>query len=230
MNSSDYLRTRMETERTIALLLEKGFARFKQSGEQALGRIYSGAERVSWYSSCFFDDYQDICQELRTEDKRMIAAINEVFNRKDVIRDMLEMYIEYILENFNEAARRNIAVQITGLLAKNRSGFVTKLTISYLIAKFISESINFTTKIRAAIGKTSNVILTLLDFYSYVQKSSLSVKKLKTLNPAFYHILYKHNLEMLYFIIEPILQKNIGYLNTALSERDAVTLLRDIIK
>jgi hypothetical protein len=143
---------------------------------------------------------------------------------------MIEMYIEYILDNFNESARKSIATQITGLLAKSRVVFVTKSSMSYLIAKSISDSINFTTKIRTAIGNTSNTILTLLDFYSYVQKAAFSARRLKIFNPSFYKVLHVNQLEMLYFIIEPILQKNIGHLNTMLSESDAIIIIRDIIK
>lgn len=229
MDNADYLRINMDANRKISLSLEKGLENIHRNGKEVLSIIYSGAERMSWYSSCFFETYQDVCQELKEEDKRMIAAINEVFARKDVIFNMVEMYIEYILDNFNDSVRKSIATQIACLLAKNRVGF-TKSSMSYLIAKSISDSMNFTTKIRAAIGKTSNVILTLLDFYSYVQKAALSARRLKVLNPSFYKILYMNNLEMLYFIIEPVLQKNIGHLNTMLSERDAITIIRDMIK
>ncbi|MEW7313242.1 hypothetical protein AB1E22_11140 [Buttiauxella gaviniae] len=230
MDNADYLRMSMDANRKISISLEKGLANVQRNGKDVISSIYSGAERVSWYSSCFFDDYKDVCQELKEEDRRMIAAINEVFNRKDVIFNMIEMYIEYILDNFNESARKNIVTQITGLLAKNRVVFVTKSSMSYLIAKSISDSINFTTKIRATIGKTSNAILTLLDFYSYVQKAALSARRLKTFNPSFYKVLYLNKLEMLYFIIEPIVQKNIGHLNTMLSEDDAITIIGDMIK
>ncbi|BCG11141.1 hypothetical protein [Buttiauxella agrestis] len=230
MNNVDYLKMNMESERKIALSLEEGLTSFRKNGHEVLNSIYSGAERVSWYTSCFFDNYQDVCQELKEEDKRMIAAINEVFTRKDVIFDMIELYTGHVLDNFSDSVRERIVIQVTGLLAKNRTKFSTKSVLSYLIAKYISESISFTTKIRVAIGKVSNVILTLLDFYSNIQKAALSARRLKTLNPVFYHILYRNNLEMLYFIIEPALQRNIGIMNTTLSERDAIGILRDMTK
>jgi len=219
----------MEADRTIALSLEKGIKRFQENGKEVMSNIYSGVERATWHSSCFFDDFQDVCQELKEEDKRMIAAIKEVFNRNDVILDMVELYVKYVLDNFNENSRTNIITQISGFLAKNRTGFATKSGMSYVIAKSISESMGFTAKIRTAIGKLSNVTLTLFSFYSYVQKAALSARRLKTLNPSFYQILHHENIEMLYFIIEPVLQKNIGHLNNTLSERDATTILRDII-
>ncbi|MGB7803816.1 hypothetical protein [Buttiauxella sp.] len=129
----------------------------------------------------------------------------------------LEKGIKSFQENGNE-------------VMSSRTGFATKSAMSYVISKSISESMGFTAKIRAAIGKFSNVTLTLLSFYSYVQKAALSARRLKTLNPYFYQILHHENIEMLYFIIEPVLQKNIGHLNNTLSERDAITILRDIIK
>jgi len=62
MNNSDYLKMNMESERKIALSLEEGLTSFRKNGHEVLNSIYSGAERVSWYTSCFFDNYQDICQ------------------------------------------------------------------------------------------------------------------------------------------------------------------------
>lgn len=230
MNNSDYLKMNMESERKIALSLEEGLTSFRKNGHEVLNSIYSGAERVSWYTSCFFDNYQDVCQELKEEDKRMIAAMNEVFTRKDVIFDMVELYTGHVLDNFSDSAKERIVIQVTGFLAKNRTKFSTKSALSYLIAKSISESMNFTTKIRTAIGKVSNIILTLLDFYSNIQKAALSARRLKTLNSVFYYILYRNNLEMLCFIIEPVLQRNIGIMNTTLSERDVIAILRDITK
>lgn len=220
----------MTAHRQLALSLERGFTRFQENGKNILSSIYSGTERASWYSSCFFDKYDDICQELKEEDRRMIAAIKAIYNHKEIVVFMIELYIKYLLKNQNEKSKDNIIIKITGFLARNRTGLVTKLTMSYLIAKSISGSMNFTIKTRERIGKVSNVVLTILTFYSYVQKASISSRKLKILNPSFYNILYNQQLEMLYFIIEPALQKNIGMLSENLRENDVLMIIKDLIK
>lgn len=229
MNNSVYLQSKMEADRKIALSLESGINRLQKNGTEVLDSIYAGTERASWYSSCFFDNYKDICQELKEEDSRMITAIKEVFKRKDVILDMVEMYVDKLLHNFNDNTRKNIANQLTGFLGRNRSSLVTKSAITYSIALTISESTSFSIKTRTTINKVNYRLLTALDFYGKVQKAAMAARKLKSINPEYYYILYQCNIEMLYFIIEPALYKNIGRINSTISERDAIEILRAII-
>lgn len=87
MNASLYLKRQLLAERKIAQSLEKGMRASFISAEKTLDDIYYGAERISWYSSCFIDKHHDVCQQLKTEDVRMIKALKELYKRKDVILD-----------------------------------------------------------------------------------------------------------------------------------------------
>lgn len=229
MNNSSYLQLKMESNKKIALSLEKGIHRLQENGREVLGSIYSGAERASWYSSCFFDKYDEICKELKEEDKRMFLAIKELYKRKDVILFMIELYVLHLLEKKNEKSRNNIVLKVTGMLANNRAKLITNMSISYVIAKKTTESMKFTIRTRTVINNASYYTLMILEFYSIVQKAAMSARKLKTFNPVFYQTLYSNNLEMLYFVIEPIVQKNIGRMNSALNENDIISILKDMM-
>ncbi|MDM6860891.1 hypothetical protein QUG44_19365, partial [Enterobacter hormaechei subsp. steigerwaltii] len=62
------------------------------------------------------------------------------------------------------------------------------------------------------IGARAGIPITALNLYSIVNKASESANRLKIFMPQFYHALYVEKLEMMYFLIEPIIMKA-GYLN-----------------
>jgi len=87
-----YLKLKLQADRTIALNFEKALAQLREETRTASTTVASGIERASWYSSCVFDDYKDVCKRLRSEDVRMFSALPQVFSRHDVILDMVEIY------------------------------------------------------------------------------------------------------------------------------------------
>jgi hypothetical protein len=61
--------------------------------------IYSGMERVSWYSSCLIPSYHDVCDELLSEEKRMYLSIVSLYRYRDVIAQMLYLYFKSVYRN-----------------------------------------------------------------------------------------------------------------------------------
>jgi hypothetical protein len=208
MNMSLYLKSKMESDRRISIALEKGISKFKEGSISNIHNVYRGIERTSWYSSCAFDKYKDICNELRTEDHRMYLAIEKVYQHSDILLKIIELYINNILNNFNNENQKNIINKVLSLSVNYATATTTKLAGAYAIAKIITSSANFTSSIRVRISSTSYAAITIIDFYGRVQKAAMSARNLLITNPTYYHVLYNNNLEMLYFIVEPFLSKN----------------------
>ncbi|MBP2169404.1 hypothetical protein J2125_002596 [Erwinia toletana] len=69
--------TSLEADRYIALRLERALGGV---GEQMViqGNMFADAfTRLTWYISCLTDNYQDVCQNLKNEDKRFVLGIVE---------------------------------------------------------------------------------------------------------------------------------------------------------
>ncbi|WP_255249162.1 hypothetical protein [Enterobacter hormaechei] len=62
------------------------------------------------------------------------------------------------------------------------------------------------------IGSRVGWIVGGLNIYGIVQRAAESADNLKNFCPLFYNALYMEGLEMMYFLIEPIIMKS-GYLN-----------------
>ncbi|MBF2790260.1 MULTISPECIES: hypothetical protein [Enterobacter] len=99
MSYNSLILNKLDADRHMANLLDKSLAGVQQQAVQQAHLIYSGVERLSLYSSCFLDNYQDICTRLKQEDKRFLKALVVLVKHHDTIREMLEIYINYLFEN-----------------------------------------------------------------------------------------------------------------------------------
>lgn len=61
MSLSQYLKLNITADKKIADAFSKGLQGVDNVARENLSDIYSGAERLSWRSSCFTDKYSDVC-------------------------------------------------------------------------------------------------------------------------------------------------------------------------
>ncbi|WP_330985998.1 MULTISPECIES: hypothetical protein [Enterobacterales] len=99
---------KLRSDRALSAYLDSGIRGFRKGAEKTMSDLYAGVERASWYSSCVFPEYQDICRSQFSEDMRMITCIKEFLHRTDAILDMLVLCVDYVLSHYNEQERQNI--------------------------------------------------------------------------------------------------------------------------
>jgi hypothetical protein len=209
MGASDYLRAKFQRERHLALSLQKGFNGVMQSAGDASSVIYSGLERVSWYSSCFIPGYNNVCKELLSEELRTLYSIHSIFKHHDVIRHMLFLYFKSVCEDIKEGnsggAARKLIAKGTYLAGNTYTAKMTRHAFAYSLSAALAQSeiIQKTVVQRLAV-KIHAAVYTFY-FFGIEQKAALSARNLKALDPDYYWILYQANMEMLYYFIEPVL-------------------------
>lgn len=207
-----YLKLKLQAERNIALNLEKALVQLQEEIRTTGTVVVSGLERASWYGSCLFDDYKDVCKRLTKEDVRMFAELPQVFSRHDVILDMVEIYFRKKITRLSESDVQSLIRKITDKAANYSSGKATKLALSFLIARIITESKVFKRSLVDVIDRTSLYSITVLKFYGKIQIAATAAQNLRFADAEYYFDLYQQNLEMLYYLIEPEMKKII-YLN-----------------
>lgn len=97
MQASDYLKMKFQSDRQLGIYGQQGVAGAWQVLKGIGSDIYSGMERVSWYSSCLIPIYHDACDELLSEEKRMYLSIMSIYRYRDVIAYMLYLYFESVI-------------------------------------------------------------------------------------------------------------------------------------
>jgi len=226
VSNKNYIAQHTQVDKELALRLEhalKGVA--DQMLEQ--GELMADAfQRLTWYTSCFTNNYQDVCSKLSNEDTRFLKGLVELVNRRDIIADMIRVYVETSLQSESDNKIQRVVKQMTKLGATFASNGATSRTLAISIATTVSHS--FT--IKSSLGKKnlsrySNVAATFLTGYGYVKKAADAADELKRVYPIYYNILYRENLEMMYFIVQPVIQRNYALLSTIKSEQQITDAL-----
>ena len=129
------------------------------------------------------------------------------------------MVVAYISFEINKVKRssehrssreavREVDRKVARLLSGYTSGKLAKSIISNAIATIVMNSRSFKSEALSTINSKTLVIITWVSFYGKVQQAARSASNLKFMNRSFYDFLYSNNLEMLYFVIEPMVKKS----------------------
>ncbi|WP_312999329.1 hypothetical protein [Leclercia sp.] len=211
MQASDYLKMKFQSDRQLAIYGQQGIAGTWRALKGIGSDIYSGMERVSWYSSCLIPSYHDVCDELISEEKRMYLSILSIYRYRDVIAYMLYLYFESIItdsENGNEKNRvRKTDSKVTGLIKNIPTSKAARLAIAWAFAKSLSESGLLSEIVVERLARRVPNVVMALQLIGTDQKCALAARRLKMLAPKYYANLYAAELEMLYYFIEPFLSE-----------------------
>ena len=211
MQASDYLKMKFQSDRQLAIYGQQGVAGTWKALKGIGSDLYSGIERVSWYSSCLIPSYHDVCDELLSEEKRMYLSIVSLYRYRDVIAQMLYLYFKSVLndsENGNEQNRaRKTGSQVTGLVKNIPTSKAARLAIAWGLAIYLSKSGLLSEIVVERLARRVPNVVMAFQLIGTDQKCALAARRLKTLDPKYYATLYAAQLEMLYYFIEPFLSE-----------------------
>lgn len=194
----------LSAEKTLALKLDKAFNGVGKDVDKQLGRIQDGAIRLTWYSSCIFDNYQNVCSKLKDEDVRFMLGVYQLIKRHDLILDMVQLYIEHRMSYFSEQDIAKIIRALTYTGNKISASQLTNRSLAYAISRTISRGFSM---FQVITFKTSLTASTLLGAYGVIQEAAESADRLLIMDTRYYSILRHEGLEMMYFLIEPVFKR-----------------------
>lgn len=82
----------LQSNKILALKLDHAVSAVGQQVTNQIETLGKGATRLLYYTSCFTDEYNDVCQRQKTEDLRFRDAVYKVIRHGDVVYDMLRLY------------------------------------------------------------------------------------------------------------------------------------------
>lgn len=231
MYYSEDIIKKIGTDKELAVRLDKAMAGVKDGFIDYVDNLGDAATRLLYYSSCLTENYHDVCIRLRDEDVRFILGLCQLIKHRDLIFRMITLYIETILKNKNEIEKKTLLEKLTPVTKSMAIKNVSKSALIYSVVSYICYGNKMSASVEAAfvkkLGGRVGIPITALNLYGIVHKASESSNRLKNFMPQFYHALYVEKLEMMYFLIEPIIMKA-GYLNiiTATDNEIANTIKR----
>jgi hypothetical protein len=211
MQASDYLKMKLQSDRQLAIYGQQGVTSTWKAMKGIGSDIYSAMERASWYTSCLIPSYHDVCEQLYSEEKRMLYSIRSIYRYRDVIGRMLYLYFEMVIndtENGNEKGKaRSVDSKITGLIASMPVSRATRLGLAVALSEALAHSDLVSRAVVERLAARVPNVIWMFQLFGTDQKCALAARRLKMLDPKYYSILYTAELEMLYYFIEPILSE-----------------------
>lgn len=139
---------------------------------------------------------------------------------------MIKVYIETLLKNKSEVEKKTILEKLTPFTTNYSIKYISRNGLIYAVAAYICYGNNMNLAVQNALmkktGSRVGVVIGGLNLYGLVQHAAESADNLKNFCPLFYNALYAEGLEMMYFLIEPIIMKS-GYLNINSASDEEIT-------
>lgn len=88
----------LQSNNILALKLDRALTGVRQAVSEQIDTIGAGAKRALYYTSCFTDEYLDVCQQQKSEDIRFVKAVYHILRHEDVVYEMLKIYFEEIFK------------------------------------------------------------------------------------------------------------------------------------
>ncbi|EPB4337783.1 hypothetical protein QNZ44_001788 [Enterobacter kobei] len=226
MYYSETIIKKIGTDKELAVRLDKALAGVKEGVVDYLNGLEDGLTRLLYYTSCLTENYQDVCNKLSSEDKRFLFSLYELIKHRDVIFRMIKVYIETLLKNKSEVEKKTILEKLTPFTTNYSIKYISRNGLIYAAAAYICYGNNMNLAVQNALmkktGSRVGVVIRGLNLYGLVQHAAESADNLKNFCPLFYNALYAEGLEMMYFLIEPIIMKS-GYLNINSASDEEIT-------
>lgn len=197
----------LQANKILALKLDHAVSAVGQQVRKQVDILGKGASRLLYYTSCFTDEYNDVCQRQKTEDIRFRNAVYKIIRHDDVLYDMLQIYFEEIFKYKTSEQLECIKQWLMAVNVHIAASSLTSAGFTLAVASSVRIGLNLSLEISALAGTWASRGVASLGVYGIVQKSADSAHRLHIQFPAYYSALYAQGLEMLYFLIEPVFQK-----------------------
>lgn len=178
----------------------------KQVAEQAKS-IGAGATRALYYTSCFTKEYNDVCQRQKNEDLRFRDGVYRLLRHGDTGYEMLRIYFEELFKYKTSQQLDHIKQRLMSVNVHIAASSLTNTGFAMAAASAVRLGLNLSMEISALTGRISGGVVGAAALYGIVQKAADSARHLQTQYPAYYSALYMQSLEMMYFLIELVLQR-----------------------
>lgn len=197
----------LQSNKILALKLEHALSGVAESVSNHLTMIQAGAKRALYYTSCFTDEYQDVCQQQKIEDIRFTKGIYYLLQHGDVVYEMLKIYFEEIFKYKTSDQLEQIKQMLMAVNVHIAASSLTSAGFALAAASVVAVGMDLSLDMSVLVGSRATKVLAGASLYGIVQKAADSAHRLHFTYPAYYSALYAQELEMMYFLIEPLFER-----------------------
>jgi len=218
----------LQANKILAIKLDHALTGVGKSVSNQIEMIGEGATRALYYASCFTDEYQDVCQQQKTEDIRFKNSVVHLMMHRDIVYDMLKIYFEGIFRFKTTEQIEHIKKMLMAANVHIAASALTNAGFALAVASAVAIGLNLSLNMSALVGGKVGALIGVTGLYGVVQKAADSARRLHYTYPSYYSALYVQELEMMYFLVEPLFGQA-GAFQQSTSERGiADTIIRMI--
>lgn len=197
----------LQSNKILALKLDHAVSSVKDQVIKQVENIGAGATRALYYTSCLTEEYQDVCQQQKSEDIRFFNGLIYLLQHGGVVCDILKIYFEEILKYKTSAQLEHIKKLLMEINIHIAASSITKTGFSLAVATAVAVGMNLSLEMSAQAGRGARRAMGFIGIYGVVQKAASSAHRLQISYPSYYAALYENELEMMYFLTEPIFER-----------------------
>lgn len=218
----------LQTNKILALKLDHAVSGVGKVVSNQIEVTVSGAKRALYYTSCFTDEYQDVCQKQKMEDIRFKNGVIHLIQHGDVVYDMLHIYFEELFKYKTSAQIEHIKQMLMAVNVHIAASSLTSAGFALAVASAVGMGLNLSLDMSALVGGRSGAALAGIGVYGVVQKAAESARRLHYVYPVYYSALYAKELEMMYFLVEPLFERADAFKKSISDESIAEIITRMI--
>ncbi|MCK7106042.1 hypothetical protein [Enterobacter kobei] len=203
MYHSEEIIREFQNQKILAMKLDRAVRAVGDEVKSHLNNIGAGAQRLLYYTSCFSDEYYDVCTRQNLEDARFRKGIFHLVSRWSIVFDMINTYIEDLVKNYSPAELAAIRDALMRANVYLSTSTLTSYSFSTAVATTVCLYVTLPPSGIKAVSGLTGAAIGGLGLYGIVQKAADSAHRLQVMHPAYYQALYLRELEMMYFLVEP---------------------------
>ncbi len=229
MNYNNDVISYLQANNILALKFDRALTGVREMVTSQIEIIGAGAKRALYYTSCFTDDYQDVCRNQKNEDIRFANGVVHVFQNNDIAYEMLRIYFEQIFKYKAPEQLEYIKHKLMAVNVHIAASSLTNTGFALAVAYYVAIGMNLRLEMSALIGGKARGVVAVAGLYGVIQKAADSAQRLKYVYPAYYAALYSRELEMMYFLVEPLFERA-GAFSHSTSDSDIADIITKMIK
>jgi len=218
----------LQTNKILAIKLEHALTGVGKAVSNQAETIAKGTQRALYYASCFTDEYQDVCKKQKIEDVRFKDGVTHLFQKENIACEMLRIYFEEVFRYKTADQIERIKKMLMAVNVHVAASSLTSAGFALAVACLVSMGMNLSLHISALVGRRAAGLVGIAGAYGIVQKAADSAHRLYYLSPTYYAALYAQELEMMYFLVEPLFERASAFKQSASDVGIADTITRMI--
>ncbi|MCS3601988.1 hypothetical protein M2371_001174 [Buttiauxella sp. BIGb0471] len=143
---------------------------------------------------------------------------------------MLKIYFEELFRYKTSDQIEHIKQMLMAVNVHIAASSLTNAGFALATASAVAIGMNLSLELSALAGRSAGGVVGIVGVYGIVQKAADSAHRLHISYPAYYSALYIQELEMMYFLIEPLFQRAEAFKAQWASDGEIADIITRIIR